>query len=534
VSSDLTREFSGREHGHVNLGVGSRGLVQNMNELKKQVSRSRTGSPSRPQGLETAKGVEMGAEGGGKKETEGGVRKGDQAQAHIELTTGKIGGVPGLESKDKVVGKEEVEAEEATLSLSGTPKQEPPTMLEEPKAPEGLQSSAPPQANAPRPSTALLTPSSLAILAGVATEEPKHAGAPSKEEASATEAAKSPPEKAKAGRQNVGSPPKAKGGNSVRWAQKGGGVPEVVSSAPAVEGLSYEDVVKGVAAKKEEPKNKKEPAKILAAPPATASVAALAVPPLEKKEAPVSDKALAARAPPEEPAGPSEGEKTEPDKKRKGKEKERGPAQAEAEAASRAEKLEDVTAALQTGPPSEAAPGEGLVDPAALTAGGFVLVGPTKGRKKNKGGNQAAPTPAPPAPQPAEPTPTLPTGPPPPPPSTENTSEVLQQVLAGQKEVLKQLGGGVATAVGKEGKRIEAALGLRLEKVIKANAEAQLARGEEERARRERAEKLRMDTALQAITGALSRDLPALVEKVGGVFRFGFGVFGFGFRILVL
>lgn len=466
VSPDLTREFSGREHGHVNLGVGSRGLVQNMNELKKQASRSGSGSPAPRQGLDT--------KSAGTKEAEGGkLEESAQVETKAEQGVENAPEIPPLEEAAPVAGKETA-AKEA----------------------KGVEATSPPEASKlPEASTEapkLLTPAML--MGGPNREEPQPLASPQKEDAGATNGAKTRQGGAK---QHVGSPPRSKGGNNVKWAPKVGG-PEVVSSAPPVEGLSYDDVMKGVAAKKEEPKSKKEPTKAAAAPPATSAVAALAVPPPEKEEGAVPKDS-------EEGAGPSEGEKVEPEKKRKGKEKEKSPAQAEAEAAARAEKLEDVTAALQTGPP-EVPAGEGLVDPAALTFGGFLLAEKAKGRKKNKGGNLAtAAAAAPPTQTPAEPAPG-PSAPAPPLAVPTDANEVLQQV--------KQIPGGVTTAVAKEGKRIETALALRLEKVIKANAEAQAARAEEERAKREKAEKLRMDTALQAITGALSRDLPALVEKV--------------------
>ncbi|GBG60627.1 hypothetical protein CBR_g8647 [Chara braunii] len=91
--------------------------------------------------------------------------------------------------------------------------------------------------------------------------------------------------------------------------------------------------------------------------------------------------------------------------------------------------------------------------------------------------------------------------------------ESMQALVDAQKEIARQLPQQVATAVSKEGKRIEVALGQRMEKVIKANADAQYARIQEETVKREKMETEKVQKITAALTQAISRDIPIGLEK---------------------
>eukprot|EP01018_Ginkgo_biloba_P006544 Gb_36346 [translate_table: standard] len=102
-------------------------------------------------------------------------------------------------------------------------------------------------------------------------------------------------------------------------------------------------------------------------------------------------------------------------------------------------------------------------------------------------------------------------------PSTENLAaqvltmqETLRQLITMQKELQKQMTVTVTVPVVKEGKRMEAALGQRMEKLLKAQIDAMWARIQEENAKRERAE--RQLTAL--LSNSLNKELPATLERL--------------------
>lgn len=83
-----------------------------------------------------------------------------------------------------------------------------------------------------------------------------------------------------------------------------------------------------------------------------------------------------------------------------------------------------------------------------------------------------------------------------------------------QKEMQKQMSGMVAAPVVKEGKRVEAALGRCMEKVIKANTDALLIRFQGENAKRERIGKDQTQHILNVIMNAMNKDLPAILDRI--------------------
>ncbi|KAH9304800.1 hypothetical protein KI387_009204, partial [Taxus chinensis] len=102
-------------------------------------------------------------------------------------------------------------------------------------------------------------------------------------------------------------------------------------------------------------------------------------------------------------------------------------------------------------------------------------------------------------------------------PSPENLAaqvvamqEALSQLVAMQKELPNKMVIAVSSPVTKEGKRVEAALGLRMEKFLKAQMDALWARIQEENAKRERSE--RQLTAM--LTNILNKELPATLERL--------------------
>lgn len=91
--------------------------------------------------------------------------------------------------------------------------------------------------------------------------------------------------------------------------------------------------------------------------------------------------------------------------------------------------------------------------------------------------------------------------------------EALNQLITMQKELQKQMSVMVAVPVAKEGKRMEAALGQRLEKVVKAHVDAMWARFQEENAKREKADRERVQQ-LTSLLNSINKDLPATLERV--------------------
>ncbi|KAJ4975852.1 hypothetical protein NE237_000958 [Protea cynaroides] len=91
--------------------------------------------------------------------------------------------------------------------------------------------------------------------------------------------------------------------------------------------------------------------------------------------------------------------------------------------------------------------------------------------------------------------------------------ETLNQLMAMQREMQKQLSVMVAVPVTKEGRRLEAALGKGIEKVVKANNDALWVRLQEENAKHEKLERDRTQQINSFITNYMNKDLPAMLEK---------------------
>ncbi|CAN4103873.1 unnamed protein product [Withania somnifera] len=92
--------------------------------------------------------------------------------------------------------------------------------------------------------------------------------------------------------------------------------------------------------------------------------------------------------------------------------------------------------------------------------------------------------------------------------------EMLNQVLATQKETQKQMEMMVAVPVTKEGRRLEAALGRSMEKSVKANSDALWARLQEESAKQEKSLCDRTQQITNLISNCLNKDMPGLMEKL--------------------
>ncbi|KAM3286938.1 enhancer of mRNA-decapping protein 4 isoform X1 [Capsicum chacoense] len=92
--------------------------------------------------------------------------------------------------------------------------------------------------------------------------------------------------------------------------------------------------------------------------------------------------------------------------------------------------------------------------------------------------------------------------------------EKLNQVLNMQKETQKQIGMMVAVPVTKEGRRLESALGRSMEKAVKANSDALLARFQEEGAKQEKLLRDRTQQISNLISNCFNKDMPGLIEKV--------------------
>ncbi|XP_060199203.1 enhancer of mRNA-decapping protein 4-like isoform X2 [Lycium barbarum] len=92
--------------------------------------------------------------------------------------------------------------------------------------------------------------------------------------------------------------------------------------------------------------------------------------------------------------------------------------------------------------------------------------------------------------------------------------EALNQVLNMQKETQKQMSMIVAVPVTKEGRRLEAALGRSMEKAVKANSDALLARFQEESAKQEKLLRDRTQQITNLISNCFNKDMPGLIEKI--------------------
>ncbi|KAH9555736.1 hypothetical protein CY35_08G131600 [Sphagnum magellanicum] len=91
--------------------------------------------------------------------------------------------------------------------------------------------------------------------------------------------------------------------------------------------------------------------------------------------------------------------------------------------------------------------------------------------------------------------------------------DALNQLVSMQKELHKQMTVMVAVPVNKEGKRMEGALGQRMEKVLKAHVDAMWARLAEENAKREKLERERVQQVTTLLTNFVNKDMPVALER---------------------
>ncbi|KAL8135516.1 enhancer of mRNA-decapping protein 4-like [Apium graveolens] len=96
----------------------------------------------------------------------------------------------------------------------------------------------------------------------------------------------------------------------------------------------------------------------------------------------------------------------------------------------------------------------------------------------------------------------------------QTMQETINQLLNMQKELQKQMSVMVAVPVNKEGRRVETALGKSMEKAVKANSDALWARFQEENAKQEKLLRERTQQILNLVTNSLTKDLPAVLEKL--------------------
>lgn len=87
------------------------------------------------------------------------------------------------------------------------------------------------------------------------------------------------------------------------------------------------------------------------------------------------------------------------------------------------------------------------------------------------------------------------------------------QLVAVQKDFQKQLQVNLAVPVTKEVKRVEAILGQRMEKVLKAHMDAMWARLQEDNAKREKMERDQMQQLSSYLSNCLNKELPAALER---------------------
>ncbi|EPS72410.1 hypothetical protein M569_02332 [Genlisea aurea] len=91
--------------------------------------------------------------------------------------------------------------------------------------------------------------------------------------------------------------------------------------------------------------------------------------------------------------------------------------------------------------------------------------------------------------------------------------ETLNQIVALQKDMQKQMASLVAASVTKEVKRLEMALGKSMEKAVKSHSDALLARVQEESSRQEKGAKDHMQQLANMISNCLNKDLPLVTDK---------------------
>lgn len=91
--------------------------------------------------------------------------------------------------------------------------------------------------------------------------------------------------------------------------------------------------------------------------------------------------------------------------------------------------------------------------------------------------------------------------------------ESVNQLVAMQKDFQKQIQVVLAVPVAKEVKRVEAVLGQRMEKVLKAHMDAMWARLQEDFAKREKADREQMQQLSSYLSNYLNKELPVALER---------------------
>lgn len=89
----------------------------------------------------------------------------------------------------------------------------------------------------------------------------------------------------------------------------------------------------------------------------------------------------------------------------------------------------------------------------------------------------------------------------------------VNQLVSMQREFQKQMGSILAVPIAKEVKKLEAALGQRMEKALKAHADALWARLQEENAKHEKVEKERSQQLTLMLTSVISKEMPVALER---------------------
>ncbi|XP_031491745.1 enhancer of mRNA-decapping protein 4-like [Nymphaea colorata] len=89
----------------------------------------------------------------------------------------------------------------------------------------------------------------------------------------------------------------------------------------------------------------------------------------------------------------------------------------------------------------------------------------------------------------------------------------LNQLITMQREMQKQMAAMITIPISKEGKRIEAALGRQIDKMIKANFDAMWARILEENTKHEKIERDHLQQMTALISNITNKDLPAMMDK---------------------
>ncbi|XP_031478958.1 enhancer of mRNA-decapping protein 4 isoform X2 [Nymphaea colorata] len=91
--------------------------------------------------------------------------------------------------------------------------------------------------------------------------------------------------------------------------------------------------------------------------------------------------------------------------------------------------------------------------------------------------------------------------------------ESLNQLITMQKEMPKQMATMVTVPISKEGKRIEAALGRNMDRIIKTNIDALWSRVLEENEKHEKVERDRLQQITSLVSSIINKDLPALLDR---------------------